>query len=356
MRSVILKDKSIITSLIWRSTKWHLRYLFTKKPLPLACNLYITNRCNFKCSFCNVWRKPTPTDMSLSKVKNLIDSLNNSGCLYLSVTGGEPLLVEHLFDVLMYARRSRITYIHLVTNGSLLDTDKAVMFQKSGINEISISIDGTEKIHDRNRGVAGAYSKAIIAIENLKKYAPGVKIVLNAILSPENPFECLHTVELACKFKVYAKVQPLNQHPILNNSNYSVISIKGISPSHIKEVIAKLRRQECIVNSSVFLDNIYNFFFQKKCLVFIESPCLFGYHHIEILEDGSIFPCLEGLNWQNGIDSNLDLEDVLQSSRYQQLLEKLKKCKGCARNYYICYYEPRITFPINNFLKSFLRK
>ena len=33
-------------------------------------------------------------------------------------------------------------------------------------------------------------------------------------------------------------------------------------------------------------------------------------------------------------------------------LEKLKECKGCRRSYYICYYEPRIIFPVNNFLSS----
>lgn len=364
MKSVIFKDKTVISSLIWRSVRWHFNYFFTKKPLPLACGLYITSKCNFKCSFCNIWRKPTTT-LPLSKAKNIINNLSNLGCFYFSITGGEPLLVDYLFDLLIYARESKIKHIHLVTNGYLLDANRAIRLKETGINEISISIDGTEKVHDKNRGVPGSYSKAINAIENLKRYAPGVKIVLNAIFLPEDPFECLHVVDLARKFNIYAKVQPLNQHPVFNKNNHSVISphqncwcgdisSKGISSLQIKEAIMKLRSEDCVVNSNIFLDNIYNFFCQKEDLIFKDLPCIFGYHHIEILEDGSVFPCLEGLNWQKGINFNGNIKHLLRSSEYKQLLEKLKRCKGCTRNYYICYYEPRITFPINNLLRSVL--
>ena len=185
MKSVILKDREIISSLVWRAIKWHLNYLFTGNPLPLACGAYITSRCNLKCSFCNIWRKPNTATLPLSKAKDIVDSLSELGCFYFSITGGEPLLVDYLFDLLTYAR-PRIKYIHMVTNGYLLDVDTAKGLNATGINEVSVSIDGNEEIHDKNRGMPGSYRRAVRAVENLKKYAPGVKIVLNAIFSPEN--------------------------------------------------------------------------------------------------------------------------------------------------------------------------
>ena len=100
-----------------------------------------------------------------------------------------------------------------------------------------------------------------------------------------------------------------------------------------------------------FLDNIYNFYFQKDKLIFSNSDCLFGYHHIEILEDGRIFPCLEGLNWQGGIEFDGNLKTITSSQGYAQILKNLKKCKGCRNSYYICYYEPRISFPLKNFIR-----
>lgn len=356
MKSIIFKDKKIIPSLIWRILKWHLNFFFTKNPLPLACGFYITSKCNLKCSFCNIWRKPNTATLPLSKAKNIIDGVSSLGCFYFSITGGEPLLVDYLFDLLLYARSSKIKYIHMVTNGYLLDADRAIKLKAAEINEISISIDGDKEVHDKHRGMSGSYDKAIRAIENLKKYAPKVKIVLNAMFFPEDPSKCLHVVELARKFDVYAKVQPLNQHPIFSRDNYGSISFKNISSTQIKETIIRLREEERVVNSNIFLDNIYNFFCHKQDLIFRNSSCLFGYHHIEILEDGCIFPCLEGLNWENGMSTDGSLKDIIRCQEYKQVLEKLKKCEGCQRNYYICYYEPRIIFPINNFLRSALRR
>lgn len=355
MKAIIFKDKKIITSLIWRCFKWHLNYFLTKNPLPLACGIYLTSKCNFRCGFCNIWRKPDTVSLSLSTAKNIIDSLSSLGCFYFSITGGEPFLVDYIFDILIYARRSKIKYIHLVTNGYLLDADRAISLKETGINEVSISIDANRQIHDKNRGMPGSYEKAIAAIENLKRYTPDTKIVLNAIFSPEDPAACLHVVELAHRFDVYAKVQPLNQHPMFDKNNYASVSVENISPAKIKGVIARLRKDDYVVNSNTFLDNIYNFFCQKQDLIFRNSYCLFGYHHLEVLEDGSIFPCLEGLNWDKGMRINTDLKSLLRSPEYKQVLQKLKKCSGCQRNYYICYYEPRIIFPINNFLSTLIR-
>lgn len=352
MRAVIFRDKTIISSLIWRAIKWHLNYIITKNPMPLACGLYITNRCNFRCNFCNIWRKENPQTLSLLDAKKIIDNLSSLGCFYFSITGGEPLTVEHIFELLAYTKKSKIKYIHLVTNGYLLDAEKAIRFNKTGINEISISIDGREEFHDNNRGVRGAYKNAIRAIENLKMHAPKVRIVLNTILKPDAHQESLHAVELARRFNVGLKVQPLNQHPVFNKNNYSSISPKEIFSSEIKETITSLCKEDSVVNSRKFLSNIYNFLFQKERLVLRNSPCLFGYHHIEILEDGRVFPCLEGMGWQGGFLDYKALKDLFHSFEYKKLLRNLKKCQGCLRNYYICYYESRITFPINNFLKS----
>jgi MoaA/NifB/PqqE/SkfB family radical SAM enzyme len=330
---------------------WHIRYFFLKKPLPLACGLYITSRCNLKCEFCNIWRKKTAVTLPLPEAKNIVDNLSDAGCFYLSISGGEPLLFDGLFELLRYAKKTKIRYVHMVTNGFILDKNMALQLNQTGINELSISIDGTESFHDAKRGVRGAYTKALTAIENLKIHATRINIVLNAIFSPEAPTECLHVIELAHKFSIYVKVQPLNQHPPFNGTNSAVISHQNIFPSQIKEVITELCREPRVVNSTAFLKNIYNFFCDKEQLIFKKSPCLFGYHHIEILEDGSIFPCLEGLHWKSGFSLSGRLKDLINSAEYGRVLEKLKKCKGCQGNYYICYYEPRIVFPIHNFVR-----
>jgi len=303
---------------------------------------------------CNIWRKSPSDTIPLSKAKSMIDNLSALGCFYLSFCGGEPLLAEYLFELAAYAKKSKIKYIHLVTNGYMINAKTASRFNDSGITEISISIDGPQDFHNKNRGVSDAYQKSLRALEYLKEYAPGVKLGLNAVFFPQDPFQCLHVLELARRYGVFMKVQPVNQHPVFNKANYALTTPVDISPVKVKHALDKLRGEKLVINSDVFLKNIYNFYFDQDKLIFSKSPCYFGYHHIEILEDGRISPCLEGTDWQGGFDFQENLHSLIASDEYTKLCEKLKLCQRCKRAYYICYYEPRIVFPINNFFKSLI--
>jgi MoaA/NifB/PqqE/SkfB family radical SAM enzyme len=357
MKTLIFKKSSYIPALMWRSLKWHVNYLVSKKPFPMSCGLYITSKCNFKCTFCNIWRKPQKETLPFDKVKELVDNLDKLGCFYLSISGGEPLLVDYIFDLISYIKKSNIKYLHMVTNGYFLDRNRAEKLKNTGIDEISISIDGHKDIHDKQRGKEGAYIRAIEAIKNIKRFAPRIKIVLNAVIFPDNIFECLHTLELAYKFGIYVKFQPLNQHPLFNNGDYVLVEsrekINKENENNLKKLIEKLRADKRVINSKTFLENIYNFYFRREKLVFKNCDCIFGYHSMEILENGMIFPCLEGLGWKEGIDFRHNLKDILYSDEYLQILKKLRKCKGCENNYYICYYEPRIIYPLSNFIKFY---
>ncbi|MFH1379692.1 MAG: radical SAM protein [bacterium] len=353
MKSAIFKQKKNMPSLLWRCLCWHLRYFCTKKPCPLSCGMYITSACNLKCSFCNIWRKSNNRIIDFTQAKKMVDSLSELNCYYVSITGGEPLLVPHIFDLLAYAKKSRLKYVHMVTNGFLLDQEKARRLGKTGIDEVSISIDGSEQIHDTNRGVSGAYKRAVQAVTYLQEEAPRIQIVLNTVFFPDNPHACLHAVELAKKFNVSLKLQPVNQHPVFNKNNHSDIPARhttAYNEQDIRKIIKQLCNEDCVINSPAFLKNMLNFYFNKDALIFRNSECLFGYHHIEILEDGTVFPCLEGLDWINGTSCSGDLKKLISTDAYRRQLHNLKACTHCSRNYYICYYEPRIVFPAQNLI------
>ncbi len=354
MRSVILKKKKLLLKLLLRFVQWHGRYYLTRRPLPLSAGLYITSRCTLKCGFCTIRRREPPATLPFEKARSIVENLSRLGCCYFSISGGEPLMVDYLDELLQCARESRIGYLHLVTNGFLLDGLRAEKLGKTGIDEVSVSLDGSRTFHDNVRGVDGSYYRAVQAVENIKRYAPGVSVVINAVVHPQRPDECLKVLELAHQLDVYLKVQPLNQHPLINHDDHSLVSWEGVSPFELKRVIGLLVRDDRVVNSSSFLQNMYNFFFCREKLAFSSSPCLFGYHHMEFLQDGSVYPCLEGMNWSGGLSFDDDLEALLFSRNYRKMVSGLRKCRGCHRNYYICYYEPRFNFPIHHLLRSLM--
>ena len=351
MRSVILKKKELLPSLLWRVARWYISYCAGRRPRPLAAGLYITSRCNCRCTFCGIWRKDPAKTLSLPEASHIVDELSGLGCFYFSITGGEPLLVDYLDDLLAHARKSRISYLHLVTNGYLLDDARARSLAATGIDEISISIDGPASVHDEARGVPGSYAKAVQAVLAMKRAAPQVTVVLNSVIRPDRPRACLHTLELARRYDVYLKVQPQNRHPSFDGTPPVQNADKHVSRDLIAEVVSCLKQNDRVVNSRPFLNSVYNFLCKKERYIFNQKSCLFGYHHVEFLEDGSVFPCLEGLNWTGGFSREKGLRTMLASVEYRQRLAELKRCNGCRQSCYICYYEPRISFPLSNFLK-----
>jgi len=54
----------------------------------------------------------------------ILDEVADAGCLWLLITGGEPLLRPDFRDIYMYAKRKGFL-ITLFTNGTLLDADIA---------------------------------------------------------------------------------------------------------------------------------------------------------------------------------------------------------------------------------------
>lgn len=338
---------------------WHIRYFMGSNTLPLACGFYITSKCNFHCEFCNIRRIQPGFQISKLEAQKLIREMGKAGLIYFSFSGGEPLLVPYIFDLLAYAKETGIIYTHLVSNGYLMDEDRARELAKARASEISFSLDGDEKFHDDVRGMKGSFKKVIEAVHLVKKYAPRTKVVLNTILDTVHPENAIFAVKKAESLKVKIKIQPLNNHPSFEIDECAVKSKRSLSvheKQKLLEAIGLIQKSHYVVNSRPFLENYKAFMFSPEKLIFAKDDCIFGQHHMEVFAS-QVFPCLEGLDWRNGFDiSKEPVSSVLKSHAYREKLQELKKCQYCkSKNYYICYYEPRINFPVWNFVKSRLK-
>src|SRR6478609_11779154 len=84
---------------------------------PVLCNYYVTYRCNAKCSFCDIWEKPSPY-ITLENAARNLDDLRRLGVSVIDFTGGEPLLHRQLPELLQMARDRG--FITTVTTNALL--------------------------------------------------------------------------------------------------------------------------------------------------------------------------------------------------------------------------------------------
>ncbi len=143
----------------------HLPYRTPSKPLTL---LFLINRgCNLRCSFCDLWEGKQ--NVALEDAQRLFDDARAIGTKTVVLTGGEPLLHPQFFE-LVAAARARGLSVNLTTNGTLVDRhwDRIAA---SGIDSLSVSIDGLPETHDRLRGRAGSFAATWAALERVVAHA-----------------------------------------------------------------------------------------------------------------------------------------------------------------------------------------
>ncbi len=126
----------------------------------------ITRSCNMACVHCRAAARDRPYEgeLTLAECRKVMDQIAEVARPILILTGGEPLLRPDVFDIARYGHNLgfRMT---LATNGSLLTPQIAREMIDSGIERISVSLDGaTAKSHDAFRKVQGAFEAALQGI------------------------------------------------------------------------------------------------------------------------------------------------------------------------------------------------
>ena len=131
---------------------------------PVLCNYYVTYRCNAKCSFCDIWEKPSPYITLENAAQNLRD-LKRLGVSVVDFTGGEPLLHKQLPELLKLAKD--LGFITTVTTNALL-YPKLASNLKGLVDMLHFSLDSPiEHEHNASRGVE-LYGKFLESIEVAK--------------------------------------------------------------------------------------------------------------------------------------------------------------------------------------------
>ncbi len=123
-----------------------------------------------------------------------LPKLKEGGVKFIIFSGGEPLTRRDIFDIAKGARElGIITY--LSSNGLYIKSSNAKKILDT-FNYVGISIDGTEEIHDRFRGLKGSFRESIKAIELLNSFGSN-KIGIRFTLTKETYSSLKFIFELA---------------------------------------------------------------------------------------------------------------------------------------------------------------
>ena len=120
-------------------------------------SIWVTSACNLRCKYCyekekkNIQMRKSTAEQVFQYIRKQSESLFDND-IQISIHGGEPLLN---YDILCYLVQlfrawAKDVRMDITTNATLLDDEKLAFIMES-FDEISISIDGTPEIHDKNR-------------------------------------------------------------------------------------------------------------------------------------------------------------------------------------------------------------
>src|SRR5881409_208714 len=134
----------------------------------------LTFVCNHACSFC--YNCPTgQREMTTTEVFAALQKLADFNILYLTLTGGEPLVRRDFFDIARRARELGFA-LRIYTNAYLIDEPMAIRIKEiANPVEMEISIHGAKsETHEKLTCVPGSFQRVVNAVRHLR--AQGIKV------------------------------------------------------------------------------------------------------------------------------------------------------------------------------------
>jgi len=143
----------------WRSVvregRNQLRYLLrqTRSFGLTSIQLEVTNHCNMQCPMCPVNHEMEREKgfMDFSLFKRIVDE-NPEAEFFLLMNWGEPLLHPRLFEMIRYIRQRKGRAL-LTTNGKLLTEVNMRALIESGLDRVTVSLDGVGSVYESIRGL-----------------------------------------------------------------------------------------------------------------------------------------------------------------------------------------------------------
>jgi MoaA/NifB/PqqE/SkfB family radical SAM enzyme len=139
-----------------------------------SLEMEITTQCNERCIHCycpeNIEKKHLE---DLELFDRMLAEFAEMEFIYLTLTGGEPLLNPKFREIFKIGRKHRYS-ITVKTNGTLIDEDFASFFGEMRPEEVTVSIYSSDSSeHDSITGIPGSFERSMNGLNLLKKY--GVK-------------------------------------------------------------------------------------------------------------------------------------------------------------------------------------
>ncbi|QUL56256.1 radical SAM protein [Paenibacillus tritici] len=304
-------------------------------------SIYLTNRCNLKCSHCIVDASTINEcdKYNTEEIYRIIDKVSKTHPKNITFSGGEVMVRKDFFDIIEYAKRSFDGEITIMTNGTLINEQNIKKLVKN-VNYISISMDGIDEDSCsiiRGKGVFSKVMRSISLLHNENFH----RISLSMVLTKNNENLINGFFELNKR---------LNTKPMLR-----ALAIEG----RAKKNVNSLMKNPNVVSNPVFSDT-------QEPKDKVGCSCKAGITEFTIDCNGDIYPCDLFVEKSFKLGSVDEFEDLTllfnntQNSCIHPILsdynpENYLACKDCDVNYF-CWRCPHDLYSLKDDITAFTER
>ncbi|MBC7830031.1 MAG: radical SAM protein [Chitinophagaceae bacterium] len=136
--------------------------------------------CNCRCVMCDIWKdNKNLKQLTENDISGLLETLKKFGTRQVVMSGGEALLNPNFFRFCEMLKKTDVK-ISLLSTGLLLKNHALQIVDN--IDDIILSLDGDELLHDRIRNVPGAFRKLREGVDSVRKLQPDLKITARTVI------------------------------------------------------------------------------------------------------------------------------------------------------------------------------
>lgn len=258
------------------------------RPRPFFVQYSLLNSCNARCGYCNLPSLPDPR-VGADEHLRVLAEFARLGAVRIKFLGGEPLLHADL-PVLVEQVRQLGMRSAMVTNGFLIP-EKIDLVRR--LDEVVISLDGSEAVHDRQRG-RGTWRRAMRGIEACAE--GGVDFFISAVVTRESSGEIDWLIDVARRYGVMVNFQVVHVQPAI----YPDARDWKPGSDEIRAILTRIAAAKEAGAPVLFSARSH-----RRALAWPDyaverlerpgevSPCTAGRYFVHLEADGSLYPCFQ---------------------------------------------------------------